>query len=120
MIRFIRNLFNSRKQICVIPVTSGGSTDYLNENYEYEIIKCFYDCLREVNMNLDLNIKRVHFSSIFQVKHRKIFDNYNEIESDDVVWNSFDGNVILLYRPFRKIEYTHKIFYIQDMFGVLT
>lgn len=103
-----------------IPVVS-GSTDYFNGNYENEIIKCFSDSLNEVNMNLDLNIRRIHHTSIFNVKHRNVFNNYNnEIESDNIEWNTYDGNVILFYRPFRKIEYTKKTFYVKNMFGILT
>jgi len=120
MINFFKNLFKGRKQQCNIPDVI-GSTDYFNENYENEIEKCFFDSLKEVNMELDLNIRRIHHTSIFSKKHMDIFNRYNdEIESDNVEWNKYDGNVIMFYRPFRKIEYTKKHFYVKDMFGILT
>lgn len=87
--------------------------------YESEIEKCFIKCLDCVDNKLNLNDRRLQFKFIFSKEHCKLFNN-NNIESDNIDWSSYDGNVIFYYRFFKEITYTKNHFYINKIFGILT
>jgi len=93
---------------------------YINYNFERDIITIFKECLNAVDYDSLLKHKKIEFNALIEVSHQKIDDKYiDEIESFSVNYSNYDGNVTIQYRPYRKIHYTVKEFYIDEINRIL-
>jgi hypothetical protein len=96
--------------------------EYTNHRYENDVINIINECLKLININNSIKKRRSDFYNLIDVKHNKLFkqNNYNnEIESAFISWDEYNGNVMLKYRPYKKVEFTIKRFYISEINNIL-
>jgi len=98
--------------------------EYINYKYESDIINIINKCLKLININNSLKQRRIEFDAMFDYEHNLLFldenNNYtDEINNAIVRWEKYDGNVILKYRPYRRVKFTIRNFYINKIKNIL-
>ena len=88
---------------------------YINREFEIDILKAIKESLNYIEENSLVKYKIKDFDSLLNYKHEQITLKYNDVLADHVLdWSSRNGFFLLYYRPYKKIHFTVKHFYIKD------
>jgi hypothetical protein len=96
--------------------------EYINHEYESDIINIINESLKLIDINDSIKKRRSDFDVIVDDKHNKIYKQKNygsEIETSIINWSEYNGNVMLKYRSYKKVEFTIKRFYISKINNIL-
>lgn len=93
---------------------------YINGQFEIDIMDCFLQTISLVDEDYDIEKRKLQFSFYLSDKNRELSSIYREeIESFNIDWSSYDGNVFLYYRPFLKTTYTEVHFFVKEILDIL-